>query len=580
MENKEKEIKKIISLYKIDTQLDELNTNKKDNETNNSPWKILKNSIKNLGNDSSPKGNYEINEIKLKKDFLSKYDRVCYKIKKDFYNSWQSYVKEFVDEELPKNIIKKESVLLLIKQKENDNIFAIGFGELAYNCIQKYIDQDFGLDIFSRVVEIDSNIVKRSKEQNVVGSTRGETSLYRQLHSIDDIDDFGKIFQELNAEIPKNILEGFGIETEKNFINTCAKSSFQIRKSINVATIEKYIEGCIKALKLPSKSLNSVKKLSNKKDDELIKVIKKNTVEELWKKIQQNEKFDLCHKEFDKYIEADNYNIEFKGKSNEISFGTTLNDLVDKYKLTELNFANFLDNAKIESFSNDYSQTNANVYKHLFLEYTNSDDSKKYFILNGNIYELKNEFIHSLNEKIKSFYKKNIFINTLEPWDINNGESEYNNSYNKKTDYIVVHPKTFKNIELCDLIKWDRKEDIVYLYYIKDNFQGTIRDLAYQVYEGAKIIQLGVNSNCEDLKGFYQNLENKGNFSEKQFIDLFNKDIRYVFAFRDHKNRLLKEKPEEFGSNIAKFALVDLEQKMSKIDNNSFKIEQIHCTEH
>ena len=61
---------------------------------------------------------------------------------------------------------------------------------------------------------------------------QGQLSIYRQLHSLSDIEDFGRIFQELNASIKKDVLEKFGISTDKNFKNCCAKSSFQIKTSI------------------------------------------------------------------------------------------------------------------------------------------------------------------------------------------------------------------------------------------------------------------------------------------------------------------------------------------------------------
>ena len=60
------------------------------------------------------------------------------------------------------------------------------------------------------------------------------------------------------------------------------------------------------------------------------------------------------------------------------------------------------------------------------------------------------------------------------------------------------------------------------------------------------------------------------------FINLFrNKTIKYVFAFRDENNRSLKDSPEEFKSNVAKFALVELEEKMRQLDKSELKILQI-----
>ena len=71
----------------------------------------------------------------------------------------------------------------------------------------------------SRIIEPNTKIVKSTKGQNVVGATRGQRSVYRQLHTLDDLEDFGKIFQELNVNINKEALDKFGISTEQDFKN-------------------------------------------------------------------------------------------------------------------------------------------------------------------------------------------------------------------------------------------------------------------------------------------------------------------------------------------------------------------------
>lgn len=53
------------------------------------------------------------------------------------------------------------------------------------------------------------------------------------------------------------------------------------------------------------------------------------------------------------------------------------------------------------------------------------------------------------------------------------------------------------------------------------------------------------------------------------------KRLKYIFLFRDKSNRELEKSPESFASNIAKFSLIDLVQKMNMIDNGSLKIQQI-----
>ena len=190
--------------------------------------------------------------------------------------------------------------------------------------------------------------------------------------------------------------------------------------------------------------------------------------------------------------------------------------------------------------------------------------------------------MESLNDKIKKYKSKNLFLETsfLKQWEKYQNETDFNNSHKKDENTIVIHPYTLNNIELCDLIKYNEKE--VYLFFVKDGFEGSIRDLSYQVYNTAKIIETDINSSYKYLEAFYDafslNYPDEINLSKLEFIELFKlKNIKYVFAFRDKKNRSLLKKPEAFGSNIAKFALIDLVQKMNFIDNGALKIEQIEC---
>lgn len=567
----EKDAKKVISIYKIDSQLEELNKDEKN------AWENIQDAIQGCS--------YNPEILSLKSDFITKYDRICYKLKCKSPIGWKKYVESFLENNLSIAESTTNSILLLLKPKEQSkDIFVIGFGNLAYFAIQKYIDANFGLNILSRIIEPNSNIVKSAKGQNVVGSTQGQLSIYRQLHSLSDIEDFGRIFQELNASIKKEYLEKFGIETDKNSKNCCAKSSFQIKTSIKSDTIEKYIDGCLEALELPAQPINSSRQLDKKKEKDLIVKIQNEISKKLWLSVIAEENIEICHKDFDKYLNADSYKCIYNRKCEEIYFETSLKGLKDLFNIEENKFYDFLRLAKIISYdAEDKQLTSDSLFNHLFAEYDEliGEQYQKYFMLNGNIYKLENAFIYSLNTKIENFKNKDLFIEgILNSWQKDMEEGNYNESYLDKNGYIVVHPYKHKNIELCDLIKYDETD--LYLYFVKDGFSGTIRDLSYQVFNTAKIIENDKNSNYNFLNEFYDafknNYSDRINLSKDEFINLFTKNIKYVFAFRDKNNKFLKDNPNLFRSNIAKFSLIDLVQKMSTIDNGSLKIEQIKCS--
>lgn len=561
-----KEHKKMISIYKIDTSLEELKVEGK------TPWDLLKAKVESYSN-------YNPKEHKLQTNFLKNFDRVAYKFRSKNTPSWIDYVNQFLAQTIDEGKQNSTlSFLLLVKPKnQDDDIFAITFGTSAYFVIQNYIDKEFGLEILSHIIEPHSKNVKSAKGQNVVGITQGQMSVYRQLHVLGDVNDFGKIFQELNVKIKKEALEKFGIETEKDFKNCCAKSSFQIRTSVPITTIEKYINGCISVRDLEAYPINSTRLLNKKKDKDLIRKIIAEAVKQTWKDVQRELKFDLCHKNFDDYIEAENYRIKYKKPEKDINYETTLNDLIEQFSINEENFKFFLEKAVITSSDpNGNQKTKGSVLEHLFLEYRDGD--KKYFVLNGNVYKIENSFFDSLDKNILKLKNRNYFIEPAPypEWCDSMDETGYNNSFKDKDGYIVLHKSLYKNLELCDVLNY--KEDDLYLYFVKDGFAGTVRDLSYQIYNTAKLIENSINTDCELLEGFYTHFNTKlrEHLSKEDFIKLFkDKHIKYVFTFRDKSNRRLKDNPADFASNVAKFALLDLDEKMRQISNGELKILQV-----
>lgn len=563
-----KEEKKVISIYRINPELEILNKDKK------SVWENIQNIIK--------ASKYYQKETELKKDFLINFEKKCFKLFSENSVGWEKYAKEFLAE--PLNLKKNplNGLILLIKSKqESKDIYAIGFGAIAYLTIQNYIDTDFGLDILFRIIEPNSNIVYASKGQNVVGTTQGQLNTYRKLLALSDIENFDYICQELNLKINKDILMMFGIKTEKEFKNCCAKSFFQIRTSIDTKTIEQYILGCEHAKTLERNYIGSVRQLNKRKDKELIKKIKKEIIEKLWTDIQNNSTSELCHADFDLYIKAEKYQYQYRNRTIESHSNKTLHELIKLFKIEEKNFKNFLDSAKITSCSDEKPiETEGPIIKHIVTEYVDEDNGqyKKYFMLNDKIYFLEEKFISYLDNTIKGYKNKKLFISsTLKEWGDEN-ENEYNKLYKNEANTIVIHPYKHKNVELCDILKFDNST--VRLYFIKDGFECNIRDLSNQVYITAKQIENSINQDYQFIKEFYIAFKKAHpesiDITEEEFTNLFKtKKIEYIFAFRDKNNYKLSENPEKFGSNIAKFALIDLVKKMKDMDNNALKIEQI-----
>ena len=123
--NKTKEEKKVISIYQINTQLNEL---KKDEKNT---WENLQEIVE------TSKYNPEIKV--LKNSFLNNYDVKCYKLSNTNSVGWKNFVEEFLEQPLEISSIKSHGILLLIKPKNQfDTIYAITFGNLPYFIIQNW----------------------------------------------------------------------------------------------------------------------------------------------------------------------------------------------------------------------------------------------------------------------------------------------------------------------------------------------------------------------------------------------------------------------------------------------------------
>ncbi len=489
--------------------------------------------------------------------------------------------------------------------EESNNFYLITGGQ-GYFSIQKFIDSNFGIDIISRLINKEEKIIKVVKERSFVGGISGTTKHFRKNYNLFENEDFGKIFQELILSIDnEKLVEYFGFTNEEiRRESVCiAKSSFRINKSINFTQLIKIIDGSEYILKnINPISINNVIKLSKKKDSELIKKLRNILLAQLWATYRNEEnsyKFDLCHRNYEKYLTASKYIIK-KGNSTKsfldnFYFGK-LNDIDTLFKkISESNikidsysdFEVLIESLNIYSFNEeDMELTRGSIINHIFGDV--ELEEKRYFYLDSSWFLIKADFVKNLNKKCKGFIERNYFDGLTKAWDISlQNENAYNQQYlgDKKT--LVLDKIIPENIEVCDILKWDGNS--AYLYHVKKTFGNTMRDLCSQIFISASRIVQDLNSDKVFLRKIYLDLRNKiggdnyynaigqqtNNITEEQFVELFNKKIIYVLSILDtsSKNRNLAN-IEEFKSNIAKFSLQELIRDMKGIDVE-LKITQI-----
>ena len=496
---------------------------------------------------------------------------------------WKEFLKFKVYESAtihtePKNM--NESFVMFLYHSVDKQLYAIAGGYGAFT-IQNFVQYDFGIEILAKIVkDKGERILKSAYEFGVTGAIIGSAKHFRKEFNFYENQNFGNIYREISASIDKNILIDLGLSV--NETKQCiAKSSFKLKQSI---TFEEMINIVAKLNDIIKKeanfSINEIKKLDTKKDENLITKLTKLLKDDIWNYRNDieslKEKLDFVHKDVEKFLLAN----KFRCCRNEHENILTLFEFVmeNVSANSKRNFEQKIASSYIVSFDEDDNElTKDTIINHLVyeLEY----EGKNYFYMNGIFYEIMNTFIHNLNESCKEFIN-NKYINGLDKnWEDGKRESEYNLLYKGDENTIVLDTITPENIEPCDILKYD--DEYVYLYHVKKGFNGSMRDLTIQVSSSANIIIEDLKSNKNYLKQVYKKMENAQNYkgqidNEEEFLSIFrNRKLCFVIAVKDTaEDRDLKQ-VEQFKSNIAKFALKELINNM-KILGVEFRITQIY----
>lgn len=532
---------------------------------------------------------------------------------------WKDFLEEVVSDGqniLQNNQSWSESFVFLLLNTTSDNLYAVT-GGMGYHAVQDFIDEDFGVDILSRLMTKDDKILRSVKEKNVMGGVLGTTKFFRKNYNLFENDGFGKIYQELTSSLNKNILRdrfGFSEEELKNDSNCIAKTSFKISKSVSIDQLLQIIEGCENiyndATLIPI-SINNVEKIVKKKNVELIRSLENQLLDQLWETFNENDRsyqFDICHKDFEKYLTASKYVFK-KSASDSNFFGDTvfenLRDITEFFDILHISerrpedkdsFIDLMKSLKVYTYNeetDDHPLTKGWLLHHLFGDVSLEDE--KYFLIDSNWYKIKPSFITELNESCKSFIASNYDTGLEHSWDYaNDDENNFNAKFipeNPLTAGVIVLDKiTPENIEPCDILKWD--DSSLYFYHVKAGFGNTMRDLCSQIFIAANELQSDISSSKTYIGKIYDHLLSKrespdeyfarassqtNQMTKEQFLTLFsNKRMVFVLAVLDTATteRRIGEDITSFGSNIAKFSLQELVKTMRGL-GVEFRITQI-----
>lgn len=548
----------------------------------------------------------------LKRNKLNGFDLGQFEVKA-YYDyaryppKWKEFLMPLLDHSSPLAKCENQIYSYVVFIGYQDSIFVItgGNGSLS---VGKFLVPNFGLEIIVRLFDKNSKVVKHIQDRGLTGNLLGQTKFYRGDQRFSDENQFGKIFKQIQADLNKRILtKVFAFsekELRKEVAGCLAKDSFKINKSIDFQTLLTLIERLHELLhKKANFSLNSVFHISKRQRQNkvLIEELEEWLIDTIYDLCKRGETVDIdfCHREYEKYLSAENYTI-FIGKGETIEFDTGfgISDLISKLKFSESYFDEDVDlfrhsvlYRKIESKDEEgKTLTNGNVLDHINGEF--NYNGKTYFRIDKEWYQILPSFIKDLNIECLELLN-NALDDDLIPdrFDIKKREDFFNISFIGKDGFFVFDTITPDNIEACDLLKID--DNNLYLIHVKKGFDNSIRELSTQINIAAKRLHEDLRSGfsfIEELETLAKNgrksnsiLKQKignQNFPRGGISSLFKnkrpQNIFFCLAFVDKSDsgRELKNDLNKFNSNIAKFSLLELKRELNYL-GLGFKICQL-----
>lgn len=503
---------------------------------------------------------------------------------------WKKFLEDLVCPE--ENILKpsgSEKFILLVKQ--NEFLYAI-LGGAGYFLIKDCIEKDFGFKIASQLIGSNKseNIIKYSKEKSVMSKIIGQVKYFRTRSNFIENNSFGNFYKELNISIKQDVLlEKFNFSPDEvNKESAClVKSSFQINKSISFNKTLEIISVLDEMLKKGAVNIiNNVKIVEDKKT---IKNLEDVLLSQLKDRCYKDDfiDFDLCHEDFEKYLTADEFIVKKQNKlllrQGDLLDNIDIVFLKIKENFEEEEFEDIIKEIKIITNNVDGDElTKDSLIKHLHGDVEYKGD--RYFYINGDWFLIEKSFIDFLNEGCINFSKENLNRELDRKWEEGFEEDDYNFSYIGDKNTLVLHKIIHKNIELCDILKWDDKGN-VYMYYVKKGFGNSLRDLCSQILISAKTIKNDKNF----IDDIFKSLKKSGNLKlknqykdyEKIVKNIKSSNIHFVLTFFDKAKTREEtiydniEMFKKFQSNIAKFSIMELILSMKELEKFNLQITQI-----
>ncbi|GAL76224.1 hypothetical protein JCM19275_630 [Nonlabens ulvanivorans] len=526
---------------------------------------------------------------KITQDGVDYYSYVYNETLKDSY--WKNY--------LPSSIAKNHSFDVLrisfaLFASIKGDIFAI-VGGGGIRVITRYLNHRFGLEFYEYLTIPQEDIVISLTARGISGTLTQQSGIYRNGKTLLDSLKFTEIPTKINLELRedlKNSAFSF-INFSNDTIYVEIGSYFYIKHSIDFKSLHLlFIEINEIQRKHKPTSISTFSKVKDKTttEDEFKKILLSELRDDMFNKFgparsSNPYKFDIdfIHpSKIQEFYECNRFELKAKGRQKPFFETSNRNELYTQclnYMFNNLDnpndqreFSTFLLGVRVYGFKDKEKKwkTHAMFLHHITCEI--KYQGKPVFLIDSNWYQVKDDFITSINERCINQINKNIlkedFINI--PWDSSiSDEGDYNLKYKGLPNYHVFDKMLPDNIEFCDIMFEDKNS--IYLIHVKDGFDAKIRDVANQITISANRFWNDFNSGSSGYLASIVDTYNNRNpikIDKDKFLKKFhqNKEIIYVMAYKSKKGKLdLEDRIRKSKSNIAKYSLIQCVQDMSPL---------------
>lgn len=552
----------------------------------------------------------------IKKNILSKSNfsikLFTYVSDADKKPDWKYFIDSITEEDNSELMSISSSFLLFIYNKKE--IYVLSRGHHGFTVINNFIENDFGLDVISCLLKENSTVIRALNERKFFGDEYLTQRNFKGEFLLNYDDNFGKIYNDIIAEIPEEDFSKLGIVKKRSNIKKVSVdvgASLEISSSFDFNELSNRIQKISNLLKetktIRRVSLNHFNKVKSSKLSKIKDKLEYKLFEKCFESIcTSNNNIDFFYKEINTYITSKKISITDKHTGEEVFESEDLKSINYLNVIEELKRAEIL----VDTIDNFIASVNELVFTlypinesqenidSIFIEWINTDivyENKAYFRIDGVWYNFENNIDTYLDDEIKKINFKNSYVKSLNEWRETTKtvkgkkvkgyhESDFNSSH-RLNDCFIVTDKCFHNyIELADIIRIDFDLKELYLYHVKRGIDRDLRVLSSQILNAVRTLRydlggkmLGdyfdkIKKTQYKSKNVYYNLKgHKVNLLKSKFIELFKDDIykiNIVLAVSSDKKDELKDQIQKSNSRIAKLSLLHTIKEIRKYDYN------------